>query len=357
MTHRPIATTRPRAAFVASSCRMVGHPHGSGIGEPQEEGLPSFNESGSCGENLSGVRGPLADAPGILDVDEPIYGPWADFYGRTVGDAWDQRVSFQFPTTTGSPKTFWVHERLLPALQPLSTISQRRRVRETPTRSALQAPLLGPDTPSRRHAFSFHAVGAALDINSTANPYRADNVLITDMPTWFVDAWRSAGWCWGGDWSSIKDAMHFSWRGPLFTPGYTMPPPQPPLVAAASFSSVIGSDVRLGPVDPAQDLVVVDIDRDGAPDVVGFTVRDDGTVALDAAPARNEFHWLESWGATVEAPTDASAPRGPCGRDERRTARPHLCPRGTAGCDRPGSVRPHRRPRPSPDDDLHRHPL
>ena len=67
---------------------------------------------------------------------------------------------------------------------------------------------------------SFHAVGAAIDINSITNPYRGDNVLVTDMPEWFVKAWTDAGWCWGGDWQTIKDPMHFSWQGPLYTPGY-----------------------------------------------------------------------------------------------------------------------------------------
>ena len=53
--------------------------------------------------------------------------------------------------------------------------------------------------PPRRH-MSFHAVGAAIDINHSLNPSRADNVLITNMPDWFVKAWTDAGWCWVSCW-------------------------------------------------------------------------------------------------------------------------------------------------------------
>jgi len=308
VTRRPFPTTSPRAALATGLAAWLITLALPASANPQEEGLPSFNESEAC-ETLVGLRGPLAEAPGILEVDEPIYGPWADFYGRTVGDAWNQRVVFQFPTVTGSPKTFWVHERVLPALQlALQNLQTAAAAGNTYTVRTGDSYSWARYTIPPTRAFSFHAVGAALDINSTTNPYRTDNVLITDMPTWFVDAWRSAGWCWGGNWLSKKDPMHFAWRGPLFTPGYTMPPPQPPLVAAAGFSAEWALDVRLGPSNPARDLVVADIDRDGAPDIVAVTPVAGGQVAITAAPARNDFHWPEAWGMTAEAPTGPSAP-------------------------------------------------
>ncbi len=285
-------------AFIVPVAAATAH-------EPLPDGVPSFNESAGC-DALSGIRGPLADAPGLLELHEPIYGPWADFYGRTVGQAWAQRVAFTFPTTSGPTKTFWVHERVMPALQPvlddLAAAGTTYTVRTGETFSWARFTI----PPTR--AFSFHAVGAAIDINSLTNPYRADNVLITDMPTWFVDIWRNNGWCWGGDWGSIKDTMHFSWRGPLHTPGYVMPPPQPPLVAAAGFTATVPLDVRLGPADPGRRLFVIDIDRDGAPDVVAVSPAAAGKVALTAAPARNDFHWDEGWGTTSSAPIDPGAP-------------------------------------------------
>lgn len=55
---------------------------------------------------------------------------------------------------------------------------------------------------------SYHAYGAAIDINPTTNPMGAD--LITDMPKEIGEVAKSLGLGWGGNWSSKKDAMHFS---------------------------------------------------------------------------------------------------------------------------------------------------
>ncbi|HSJ05929.1 MAG TPA: peptidoglycan-binding protein [Longimicrobiales bacterium] len=64
--------------------------------------------------------------------------------------------------------------------------------------------------------YSLHAYGIALDINWNTNPYRADNVLVTDMPGAMVRnilRVRTGGgvkvWRWGGHFRSVKDAMHF----------------------------------------------------------------------------------------------------------------------------------------------------
>lgn len=57
-------------------------------------------------------------------------------------------------------------------------------------------------------SWSEHARGWAVDINSTRNPM--GKRLVTDMPAWFVQIWESEGWGWGGNWRSVKDAMHFS---------------------------------------------------------------------------------------------------------------------------------------------------
>lgn len=55
---------------------------------------------------------------------------------------------------------------------------------------------------------SWHAKGAAIDINPATNPY--GSTLITDMPPEISQIAKSFGLGWGGDWQSVKDAMHFS---------------------------------------------------------------------------------------------------------------------------------------------------
>src|SRR5690348_15960205 len=57
-------------------------------------------------------------------------------------------------------------------------------------------------------SWSKHSWGCAIDINWTTNPY--GRTLHTDMPRWFVKLWLDEGWGWGGNWSSVKDAMHMS---------------------------------------------------------------------------------------------------------------------------------------------------
>lgn len=59
------------------------------------------------------------------------------------------------------------------------------------------------------NSWSSHAFGTAVDINHNQNPF-TNGALVTDMPPSFVQMWTSQGWGWGGNWTSVKDAMHFS---------------------------------------------------------------------------------------------------------------------------------------------------
>jgi peptidoglycan hydrolase-like protein with peptidoglycan-binding domain len=63
---------------------------------------------------------------------------------------------------------------------------------------------------------SLHAFGIAVDYNWNSNPFRADGKLITDMPPKMVAAAKAVRtksgapvFRWGGDFKSVKDAMHF----------------------------------------------------------------------------------------------------------------------------------------------------
>lgn len=63
---------------------------------------------------------------------------------------------------------------------------------------------------------SLHAFGIAIDINWNTNPFRQDNVLVTDMPkvmvTNILRIRTNSGkqvWGWGGNYRSVKDAMHY----------------------------------------------------------------------------------------------------------------------------------------------------
>ena len=80
-----------------------------------------------------------------------------------------------------------------------------------------------PESYNRRdvgghEVLSLHSFGIAVDINPSANPScgiteacRCYNDLVTDMPTEFVQAFKDAGFDWGGDWVEHPDPMHFEW--------------------------------------------------------------------------------------------------------------------------------------------------
>src|SRR5439155_23252373 len=75
------------------------------------------------------------------------------------------------------------------------------------------------------HSWSQHAYGRAVDVNPIENPYVGDcgrtreraskpyldrSRLRRGMVTpAVVEAFRSIGWGWGGEWTTTKDYMHF----------------------------------------------------------------------------------------------------------------------------------------------------
>ena len=78
--------------------------------------------------------------------------------------------------------------------------------------------------------WSQHALGRAVDVNPLENPEVRGSQIDPSVAAPWVDrnrsdpamirrygaAWRafiSAGWKWGGDWTSLKDYMHFSANG------------------------------------------------------------------------------------------------------------------------------------------------
>lgn len=67
-------------------------------------------------------------------------------------------------------------------------------------------PIAGTTTASN------HSWGLAVDLNASKNPYTSGNI-ITDMPAWMPNLWNEYGFRWGGDYNSVKDAMHYEFMG------------------------------------------------------------------------------------------------------------------------------------------------
>ena len=220
---------------------------GEGAPEPRAATIPSFNESPGCGA-ADGVRGPYATMAGDLPPTEPVLGPWGDFFGRDIAAVRSQLVRLYLPSPAGDVGV-WVHYRVAPALRAVIRNLEREAAagRTYIIRSWDTGSYRAATIPPHRY-LSFHAIGAAIDVNAWSNPHRLDNVLVTDMPAWFVKAWTDAGWCWGGHWQTIKDPMHFSWAGAPGHPGLSDArrrsppgPPRPTSPATLSFATALGA--------------------------------------------------------------------------------------------------------------------
>jgi len=76
---------------------------------------------------------------------------------------------------------------------------------------------------------SMHAYGFAIDINPVQNPYIKDDIVLPPGAVYdiskrgtlardgnIVRTFLNLGWTWGGDWTSLKDYMHFE-KNPIIT--------------------------------------------------------------------------------------------------------------------------------------------
>ena len=64
----------------------------------------------------------------------------------------------------------------------------------------------GTQTPSN------HSWGLAVDLNASRNPF-VTGAIVTDMPSWMPNLWNRYGFRWGGNYNSVKDAMHYEFMG------------------------------------------------------------------------------------------------------------------------------------------------
>ncbi len=280
------------SVLVAAPAPAQDHPHeGFEPDATPAEGLgnPSFNESSGCGQPAT--SNPRATQTGFLPDGELVRGFKSDFFGRSIGDIKSQLVDWVVPMSGGF--TIKVHPRALPAFE---LVAANLAVEQADGNYYAIRPEhtygYAARTVSGSHALSNHALGTTIDINTTTNPYRGDNVLVTDMPDWFVAAWTDAGFCWGGSWNSIKDPMHYSWMGPEATPGYgPLPPSQPTATTATPFGGVAASyDVVFGAVEPDSTHILADATGNGLADLVRISDETYGT-KLDMSRTHRRHEW------------------------------------------------------------------
>ncbi|MGB9357445.1 MAG: M15 family metallopeptidase [Acidimicrobiia bacterium] len=282
----PIASSRSTVlcslavAIIAFALIGFASPaHGAGA---EGEGWDSFNESDGC--DAARVRAPRAAASGWFSRSVPVRGPWGDYFGRTIGAVDDALVWWDVPMSDG--ERLRLHERIVPGLDAAAAnLAANQAAGRSYSIYRTYTFAYAPRTVGGSTKISQHAIGNALDINSKWNPYSSANKLTTNMPAWFVDSFTEAGFCWGGDWVDAKDAMHYSWQGPAFTPGMAPAPAYPPLSGRANFSSIAANIATPETLSADTVRLLAEGDGDAALDVVHLTQGTD-RVHVDVSQAR-----------------------------------------------------------------------
>ena len=243
----------------------------------------SFSESSSCGEPYT--RPPLMSRAGSVSESEPVLGPFGTYFGRTISEVRTRLVYWTVPGSGG--RRVLVHEAALPAFQQVAQglAAEASAGRVYPISSVAA---FVPRTVSGAYQLSRHALGTAIDVNYSENPYREDGTLVTNMPKWFVDVWKEAGFCWGGDWTRIKDPMHFSWLGPRASTDAGLQPIAPRTIKRPYGSADAAYGTLFGPVISRYHFAIADGTGNGAPDVLGVRTHPAGTV-IDIATGTGEF--------------------------------------------------------------------
>jgi hypothetical protein len=231
----------------------------------------AFSESSGCSAPFTAT--PVSMRTGFLPDSELVLGPFGRYFGWSIGEIRDQLVWWTVPGTGG--RGVYVHRLAQPAFQQVAAALDAAAANglRYPIRDAVA---FAPRTIGGNHRISRHALGLAIDINPAQNPYRGDGTLITDMPPWFVQIWRDAGFCWGGDWEDSKDPMHFSWVGPgSLTPRPALTSPAAYVSRSFQVATVYGSGVV---ASRQRQMKIADGNGNGAPDVIALRPHPNGTV-------------------------------------------------------------------------------
>ena len=273
--------SRPLVAIVAVALVLGLAPP---VGASSESAVlwTSFSESTTCGRPY--VATPLASRIGSLSDSERILGPLGRQLGRNISEIRSALVDWVVPMSGG--RRARVHRAALPAFEQVSANLAAAAAQGLwyPVTSAVA---FNPRTIGGEYQLSRHALGISIDLNPVANPFSANpDRLVTDMPHWYVQAWRDAGFCWGGDWAYSKDPMHFSWMGPA--PGSGGLPVLPALGALALYAPAgTFASGWAGMVLPGR-MGVADMTGSGAVDIVRYRGHPSGVV-VDVLSARSGF--------------------------------------------------------------------
>lgn len=134
-------------------------------------------------------------------------------YGNSQEEIQTQLQSVTYTNTvTHSSRTYKVHQKALAAFQAVFN-----QIKDNPydiSRETSGGTFAWRQNRNNAACYSLHAFGVAIDVNPSKNPNcpKSDPCYatpVTDIPEDIINAFKSQGFVWGGDWKSVKDYMHF----------------------------------------------------------------------------------------------------------------------------------------------------
>jgi hypothetical protein len=212
------------SASVERKLEILGYAHNQGMGNAEnwlntgQVGADGFGTKGTAYTDLikknflAKRKGQeLEVAGGAIDVpSEPIPGSSLPSTGVINDRDWNTGIELS-TITTKSGKSFQVAKILSKQFQGFIDELEATGYKIKSIggyRKAGTGGGTGPADPDYDKERYSHPYGASIDINPSQNPYGKS--LITDMPDNISEIAARHGLGWGGNWNSVKDAMHFS---------------------------------------------------------------------------------------------------------------------------------------------------
>lgn len=153
---------------------------------------------------------------GLSNIPKPSEFTGEQIYGRMPSDKWGWPWSSGYNSTYVIKVEFmgkslywhkWAAVPLMKVQEQLIAEGWDKKYHWEDLQTWNKRMIAGTNVPSN------HAWPTAIDINSAKNPYRKDNKLVTDIPYRIVEIFKANGFRWGGEYNSVKDAMHFEYLG------------------------------------------------------------------------------------------------------------------------------------------------
>lgn len=195
--------------IIATAVKSGASDGGGGDSAPNTEDSPDCPPAGGVTGDFSGD----CTATGVAYVSQPGEAGLTKQFGA-AGDAGAGKQQTMVSLLGG---TVQVHKKIAPCVE---AVERERKA------AGINYPITSGiggyrSSDGQIGNASFHVYGAAIDVNPETNPYCNGGSVVgnpaycgnPEIPMSLVKIFRKYGFYWGGDYTSLKDYMHFEWHG------------------------------------------------------------------------------------------------------------------------------------------------